>query len=272
MIEITQKDFEGAMPAMAFPTPEVYDKVSPHFKDSYEYYAGQVLGDTGVSALDGNDTLLYVTKRVVCLEAVCRIFASLDIVATPTGFGVVSNQNTAPASASRVNALQKELRTALLRAEGWLATLLCAVNDWGIQEVATRVVPYLFFRFSQLRTFCGMPNATCDDWTAAQPKIIDADEFLRIHVGDEMMDDLLDKTRTDTLEGMTEAANAMLEVFAAYILDDSYLKGVKYRRLQRLLDSDLEKYSLYRDSAAYRLNHSEQYENTGDKAAFVFRG
>ena len=272
MIEITQKDFEGAMPAMAFPTPEIYDKVSPHLADSYELIAGHVLGDAGVSALDGNDTLLYVTRRVVCLDAVCRIFASLDIVATPTGFGVVSNQNTAPASASRVNALQKELRTALLRAQGWLATLLCAVEDWGSQAVATRVVPCLFFRFSQLRTFCGLPNATCDDWTAAQPKIIDADEFLRIHVGDALMDDLLQKTRTDTLGNMTEAANAMLEVVAAFILDNSYLKGVKYRRLQRLLDSDLEKYSLYRDSSAYRLNHVEQYENTGDKAAFVFRG
>ena len=255
------------MPAMAFPTPEIYDKVSPHFADSYEHLAGQVLGDTGVSALDGNDTLLYVTRRVVCLDAVCRIFASLDIVATPTGFGVVSNQSTAPASASRVNALQKELRTALLR-----ATLLCAIDGWGSQDVATRVVPCLFFRFSQLRTFCGMTNATCDDWTAAQPRIIDADEFLRIHVGDALMNDLLQKTRKDALGNMTEAANAMLEVVAAFILDNSYLKGVKYRRLQRLLDSDLEKYSLYRDSSAYRLNHVEQYENAGDKAAFVFRG
>lgn len=260
------------MPAMAFPTPEIYDKVRPHLADSYEFLARYVLGDIGVSALEGNDTLLYVTKKVICLETVTRIFASLDIVATPTGFGVVSNQSTAPASASRVNALQKELRTACFLAQGRLATLLCAVEGWGSQAVATRVVPCLFFRFSQLRTFCGMHNATCDDWTAAHLKIVAADEFLRIHVGDALMDDLLQKTRTDTLGNMTEAANAMLEVVAAFILDNSYLKGVKYRRLQRLLDSDLEKYSLYRDSSAYRLNHVEQYENAGDKAAFVFRG
>lgn len=272
MIEITQQDFQGAMPAMAFPTSEVYDKVSPYLEFCYEKLANHALGEVGVSALGTNDKLLSVAKRVISIDAVLEVFASLDIVATPTGFGVVSNQNTAPASASRVNALHNELKTALDHASGWLITLLCGVPGWGNQDVAENVVPYLFCKFSQLRTFCGMPHATCDDWSAAIPSIIEADEFLRIHVGDEMMDDLLLKTRTNALGDMTTAANAMLEVFGAFILDDSRLKAYKYRRLQRLLDGDLEKYSLYGNSSAYRLNHSEQYENTGDKAAFLFRG
>ena len=50
---------------------------------------------------DGTPIKVTVERAVVC-EAMRTAIPSLDIVITPNGFGVVSNQNIAPASKERV--------------------------------------------------------------------------------------------------------------------------------------------------------------------------
>ena len=53
---------------------------------------------------DGAPIKVTVERAVVC-EAMRTVIPSLDIVLTPNGFGVVSNQNIAPASKERVERL-----------------------------------------------------------------------------------------------------------------------------------------------------------------------
>lgn len=49
-------------------------------------------------------------KVAICSRAAYNAMPHLDLVLTPTGFGIVSNQNTAPASKERVGALREQLR------------------------------------------------------------------------------------------------------------------------------------------------------------------
>ena len=49
-------------------------------------------------------------RRAVYATAAYNALPTLDLVATPNGFGVVSNQNIAPASKERVAAFRESLR------------------------------------------------------------------------------------------------------------------------------------------------------------------
>lgn len=55
------------------------------------------------------DSRLAIVERILVTEAFRRAIPSLDLVLTPNGFGIVSNDNMAPASSDRVNRLIEQL-------------------------------------------------------------------------------------------------------------------------------------------------------------------
>ena len=52
-----------------------------------------------------DNPIKIITAKLIASEAMRRAIPSLDLVLTPNGFGVVSNQNIAPASKERVDRL-----------------------------------------------------------------------------------------------------------------------------------------------------------------------
>lgn len=52
-----------------------------------------------------DNPIRIITAKLIASEALRRAIPSLDLVLTPNGFGVVSNQNIAPASKERVDRL-----------------------------------------------------------------------------------------------------------------------------------------------------------------------
>ena len=98
--------FEQYVPAFRSPTTEIYKKVEPllrTIRDDWE----QTLISSSASLSEEDETRL---DAAIALRAAYRLIPQLDLVLTPTGFGIVSNQNTAPASPARVNALREGLR------------------------------------------------------------------------------------------------------------------------------------------------------------------
>lgn len=81
-----------------------------------------------------DNPIRIITAKLIASEALRRAIPSLDLVLTPNGFGVVSNQNIAPASKERVDRLIGSLADyrdecianllpALVGASQWLASL-----------------------------------------------------------------------------------------------------------------------------------------------------
>jgi len=56
-----------------------------------------------------NADAVAICRRVISLAAYYEVIPFLDLVHTPTGFGVVSNNNVAPASKDRVAALREQV-------------------------------------------------------------------------------------------------------------------------------------------------------------------
>ena len=270
-MEISKNDFEQFLPVAISSHDAVYEKVEPAFMGEYDYLCANTLGTTGTDAVDGNERLARAVKRWVVLSAFLSVFRQMDLVLTPTGFGVVSNDQTAPASKMRTDALIGQMQTEILRAQGDLLTVLCSIEGWGVTSVAKENIDTLFFDFRLLQRM-GNQAASHPDWQAAQRPIAEADEFLRLHIGADYMDALLDHVRTNQVNADDHPVIFLCRhIINLWIAGDKEGAMLKYRRLQNMLDADPEKYPIYAEGA-YKTNHYENFQNTEDAPAFVFNG
>ena len=106
-----------------------------------------------------------ITAKLIASEALRRAIPSLDLVLTPNGFGVVSNQNIAPASKERVDRLIGSL--ADYRDE-CIANLLyslqdCNVGQWVESSQGKFFGASLFPNFNKFETLEEMNDAD-DKW------------------------------------------------------------------------------------------------------------
>ena len=270
-MEITKIDFEKILSVAASSHVEVYEKVEPHFMATYEECKADVLGDVGTSAVEEatSNPLVADVKRWICLHAFLAVFRQLDLVLTPTGFGVVSTNQMAPASKQRVDALIGHIRDSALRAHGQLLTSLCSVQGWGNTDQARENIGTLFFDFRLLQKMQG-PAASHLEWQAAQRLIGEADEALRLKLSNQYMDELLDHVRCGTVSADDKPVIFHCRhIINLWIFGDQEAVKLKMRRLLNMLDDDLEHYVTYRENG-YPVNHHENFENTQDAPAYFF--
>ena len=84
----------------------LYDKLFSHLKISELWLNLEICDHATSEALDEESKKL--AKRIVAMDAFARGIHQLDLVLTPNGFGVISNQNLAPASKERVANLRMQ--------------------------------------------------------------------------------------------------------------------------------------------------------------------
>ena len=77
-----------------------------------------------------NERFRYPLEKLVACQAYMTAIPSLDLVLTPNGFGIVSNQNIVPASRERVDALMNSLESQRDSAIEALILRLSSRTDW----------------------------------------------------------------------------------------------------------------------------------------------
>lgn len=94
-----------------------------------------------------NERFRYPLERLVACHAYMTAIPSLDLVLTPNGFGIVSNQNIVPASRERVDALITSLESQRDAAIEALILRLSSRTDWQQSEpgkyFAATMFPFL---------------------------------------------------------------------------------------------------------------------------------
>lgn len=277
-ITINKSDFEQALPVGAAANESVYESVKPAIERQLAFSNDALLGVAGMAYLEekGEDfPLLKWYKQLVCLSAFLSVLRQLDLVLTPTGFGVVSNDNLAPASKQRVDALEGELRTQYHKTLAMTLNLLRSEN-WGATEQARHFIGHLYDEYTFF--FETHRNATYTDWDNYKTTIEEADEMLRTKMGDRQMNDILDAFRradSNRLEPYREVIACIIRFTDTWAVKGAAtLKQPVYRRLMRILDSEdnQEYFKLYRESASYKANHHDTFKNTKDSAGYVFNG
>ena len=270
-MEITKQEFENIVSVATSSHVEVYEKVEPHFAAAYDECKAAVLGDVGTAAAEGtaHPGLTTAVKEWVALHAFLAVFRQLDLVLTPTGFGVVSTQQMAPASKQRVDALIGHLRDSVLIAHGRLLSELCKVDTWGTTYQAKENIDTLFFDFRLLQQMQG-PAVSHLEWQAAQRLIGEAHEALRLKLSNQYMDALLEHVRCGNATADDHPVIFQCrQIINLWIAGDQEAVRLKMRRLLNMLDADLEKYTIYAEHG-YPVNHHETFQNTQDAPAYIF--
>jgi hypothetical protein len=270
-MEITKTDFDRIMSVASSAHMEVYEKVEPHFMATYEECKADVLGYVGTSAAErgDNEPLVRAVKQWVAIHAFLGVFRQLDLVLTPTGFGVVSTNQMAPASKARVDALIGHLRDSALKVQGLLLSELCKVEGWGETDQAKENIDTLFFDFRMLQKMQG-PAATHLDWMAAQYHIGEADEALRRKISNQYMEQLLKEVRCALVTAEDSPVIFLCRhIINLWITGNRAAVDLKMRRLQNMLDADTERYAIYGEFG-YSVNHHETFQNTEDAPAYIF--
>ncbi|MBD5172297.1 MAG: hypothetical protein HDT02_03635 [Bacteroidales bacterium] len=106
----------------------------------------EVAIDRGISAL-ASPQQLHLAKIAVAWDAWFNAIPSLDLVVTPTGFAVTSNNNLAPASRDRVAAAREQARKSADNALLRIIHSLVVSGDWSKSPVTTLADPVELSKF-----------------------------------------------------------------------------------------------------------------------------
>ena len=270
-IQISKDDFEQSILAATSSHSELFESVEPHFKESYLRLCQQILGE-GEAALETSDDLREAVIKAVCLDAFLGVVRHLDLVLTPTGFGVVANNEVSPASSSRVEALIEQCRVALIVAQDTVMAHLTDVPGWGSTLQAQQGIQTVLWSMEGYCYLTRQTSMTSKDWMAKLAAIQEADATLRKLVSDEQMDDIMCLVRGvregNEFEGSVRLMLSRCLIMLANDMLSAYSN--ERARLLRYFDANLDKFPLYANSSAYKANHFKEFQNEKSKPAFVF--
>lgn len=278
MIQVTIEQFEQLLPFVSAASEDVFKKIEPSFANFYSDLIANVVGpDCELSVTTEDSPLQRYTRDYVILAAFTDGLHSHDVIMTDNGFGVVSNENIAPASQVRVDALERELTYKRDYALHCIINRMRQVEGWANTLQAFNTIRSFVWSPYILGKFCGLPGKlTFDDLSKCKCDIDNAETFLRKQLSDALIDQLLDEERNARFESSHRVALMRIYDFIGHYVaqnDDSIAPRAKdrlFESLLRLIEDNIDDFPKYRDSTAYKANHMKTYENNVDDTTFFF--
>lgn len=273
-LSIDRSVLEAAVPAAQSKNDGIYNALLPHIRNKASRLCWRLLGTTVCGQiLNGeHDELRTKAAWLACMDAFVENIRSLDVVLTNTGFGVVSTQDTAPASAIRVDALLAQLETTALEVQDDLLDGVVQIDGWdGDPQDYFETV---FYKFGHLKQYGSKREPTADDWWAAQPSINDADMKLRELLGEDQIGLLLTHITTNSTSKEEERVLRYMRQFTAAVIldkDERIVHQYKHKVLEEV-EENLDEFPYYAESVEYQARHYEGYENTRESSMFLFGG
>jgi len=281
MIQIDIKQFEQLLPFVAAASEDVFTKMLPSFECHYDDLVATVVGADAEQAVCTEDSPLQrYTRDYVILATFLDGLHSHDIIMTDNGFGVVSNDNIAPASQARVDALERELAYKRDYTLHNVINRLRQVEGWADSLQAFNTIRSFVWSPYILNKFCGIPGKlTFDDLVSHKGEIDTAETFLRKQFSDAQIDQLLEEERKAKfpLSSHRVAIMRIYDFIGCHITKngdsiDLRARDRLFESLLRLIDENIDDFAKYRDSTAYTANHMQAYENNADDTTFFFVG
>ena len=155
-----------------------FDRLLPWLQTAERWLFSQFVGDDYADtflSLDENKPVRLTAAAVVVHEAFMRAVPSLDLVLTPNGFGIVSNQNVAPASRDRVARLLASLETSRDNAIEQLIAYLLRSEEW-YQSTIRQWFTATMFPNIDLANLCGFTEHRWANYLGLRSKAIDIEQ------------------------------------------------------------------------------------------------
>ena len=229
------------------------------------------LGDMA-DKLDTVPGLEQAVTKLVCLRTYQEQIPQLDLVLTPTGFGVVSNQNLAPASADRVKNLLQQVTNAAEDTYDRCLELLVGTS-WADTAQARINIPNLMYTAKQLKMYVDFPSADVhrSKLLEFRTKIYQAEEKIRQHVSAEFFDHILEQARHNAFTKEESAMADYMCKFIGFCIAKNWPAAKSMlERIENYAESKVEVFTSYKDSEAYKVKHFQTYQNEKDDSTYFW--
>lgn len=270
-LKITKEDFEHHVPVAQSNNDGIFEACASFIESEGIDFCENVLGDLGMEAIETTNGLRSCAVGAICNRGFVLAIRQLDVVLTNTGFGVVSTQDLTPASQSRVQAVEDNIRLNILRTTCNSIKFLRRVVGWGDTEAAQLCIPHICWSYREMLLRAGM-EAKYSLWISVQPAITEALRVITDNISIEMMSVLLDAERMAlslTVFNRTLKDTIMRAVaFKMCGNEEAFKAGVK--DIVRLLEDNIDNFPEYRDSSTYEARHYKGYENRKDSKVYYF--
>lgn len=272
-IIIERTDFERAVPAFRSPTPEVWNKVQRYVEGCTANWQALITTDATLP-----DHVAASLATAICLRAAYDAVPQMDLVLTPTGFGIVSNQNTAPASRERVDALRLQLRRDACQLEDGVLLYLAAHNLMTMlrSRAGTLLWTPSLCTLYGVRTPEGGEvlreefDAMATTLHAASARVVDviSPELYAALVTRQYAADAA-PTPDTTPAAYAEALLMARQLMAAHVMHG---RGIAdhTRHIINFIETHADQLDEYRLSPTYQARHTTQYENKQTDPSFFF--
>ena len=267
MMKIDKKIFESVALSATSSTAHVFDMLQPHLEVTEQNLKSELFGTFDYASVEG---LEAIAIRLVCLRTYYEQIPHLDLVLTPTGFGVVSNENMVPASADRVKELRKQVKAAYDDAYDEAIWAMLG-TDWVKTPSGQIHTNSLFIAARDLRTYAGMPNAHRSDLLERLVQIAEAEEYIRRTISSEFFEALLEGVRSKELSiTYSMLVHELKLAVAGWLHGNTNVLRMKLANIVNQMEKHIDDYPEYKNSEAYKVKHFERYQNGKDDTTYFF--
>lgn len=268
-ITVDKGDFEKWVPVAKSAHDNVFRRLQEWLPELADEIAESLLGDVGVAGLGNDVELRYRFEKHVTVLGFLLMFEQNDLVLTPTGFGVVSNDQLVPASAQRVSAVHEALKRDSLMNEYQLVNRLRNVKGWGETEEAADAIKFPLWNIRQMRRWYG-DSVGAGRYYELMNTERNAMSQLQEYVGEELIKRVMVTVRCNQKDQYSKVCELMTQYILAYIDGDYVRMDERWRRLLYHLEKNLDDFPEYAESDEYQASIAERYENKQEDSAFFF--
>jgi hypothetical protein len=220
--------------------------------------------------------ILRSAQLVVCLKAYLGAIPFVDLIQTPNGFAVVSNNNQAPASKERVERLIQWIEKRLSNALDTLILFAFCYSEfrelWKQEQILfdthTEIV---FITSKELQRYSGNKSSGFKDLQNCHPELLSLQSKAAGYISVAYMDELLEKRRNAQLNDFDRYVFRSVQAIIGLMLQ----KAPYYHLVEKLINYMLnnpDKCPAYLTSPEYALKMEPKYENKKSDSTFFFGG
>lgn len=268
----------------AFATVEgevsLYDKLEPYLMEAQTWMINSITGKECVTQLteEADDNAAKAEAcRVMTCDALMHAIPALDVVLTPNGFGVVSNQNIAPASKDRVQRLIDSIEMQRDDAIMHLMKYLRSNRLW-LESQIFRIWSKTLLPDIAITTQLGIRDHQFSAYLSLMPRIIQIEAMLAAEfISPELLDHLHKYQFGIGFATMSPAEKAGRAYVLTHLRTEivSQLGGAPLNRtfmndLVQMIRSEPDLFPQWRDSATAQLFTPDVFENKKKANGYFF--
>ena len=249
----------------------LYDKICPYLHKAQAWLSKHFTGPeilTAIEQLAQEDELRRTCAHITALDALRRAIPSLDLILTPNGFGIVSNQNIVPASTDRVKRLIDSLLANRDSLANDLLELLAKRSDW-VESPQGQFFGASLWPSLELATMAGYHADTWAHYQSLRLNVLNIEQDLAEHfVSEELMARL---RRNMLLRQATPEERSIIDGIRQTTLEMLAGKPLDFKRMSSVVQRIRTKPDLFpewQDSYTSMLFCRPSFQNQKDSAGY----